>query len=46
MNECRGITPAYIDEVGQQQIVFSDFLAGPNFFAFCGADSSRVTLTR
>jgi adenylosuccinate synthase len=29
----RGITPAYLDEVGQQQIVFSDFLAGPNFFA-------------
>jgi adenylosuccinate synthase len=29
----RGITPAYIDEVGQQQIVFSDFLAGPNYFA-------------
>jgi adenylosuccinate synthase len=29
----RGITPAYADEVGQQQIVFSDFLAGPNFFA-------------
>ena len=29
----RGITPAYVDEVGQQQITFSDFLAGPNFFA-------------
>ncbi|MBI4623524.1 MAG: adenylosuccinate synthetase [Verrucomicrobia bacterium] len=29
----RGITPAYVDEVGQQQIVFSDFLAGPNYFA-------------
>lgn len=29
----RGITPAYLDEVGQQQIYFSDFLAGPNFFA-------------
>ena len=29
----RGITPAYIDEVGQQQIVYSDFLAGPNYFA-------------
>ncbi len=29
----RGITPAYLDEVGQQQIVFSDFLAGPNYFA-------------
>ncbi|PHX72737.1 MAG: adenylosuccinate synthase [Opitutia bacterium] len=29
----RGITPAYLDEVGQQQITFSDFLAGPNFFA-------------
>lgn len=29
----RGITPAYLDEVGQQQIAFSDFLAGPNYFA-------------
>jgi adenylosuccinate synthase len=29
----RGITPAYLDEVGQSQIWFSDFLAGPNFFA-------------
>src|SRR6185436_14341349 len=29
----RGITPAYLDEVGQSQITFSDFLAGPNFFA-------------
>lgn len=29
----RGITPAYLDEVGQQQITYSDFLAGPNFFA-------------
>jgi len=29
----RGITPAYCDEVGQQQIPFSDFQAGPNFFA-------------
>jgi len=29
----RGITPAYLDEVGQAQICFSDFLAGPNFFA-------------
>ncbi len=29
----RGITPAYLDEVGQQQITFSDFLAGPNYFA-------------
>jgi adenylosuccinate synthase len=29
----RGITPAFADEVGQQQITFSDFLAGPNFFA-------------
>jgi adenylosuccinate synthase len=29
----RGITPAYIDEVGQLQITFSDFLAGPNYFA-------------
>lgn len=29
----RGITPAYTDEVGQQQITYSDFLAGPNYFA-------------
>ena len=29
----RGITPAYLDEVGQQQITFSDFLGGPNYFA-------------
>ena len=29
----RGITPAYLDEVGQQQIHFSDFLAGANYFA-------------
>ncbi len=29
----RGITPAYLDEVGQWQITFSDFQAGPNFFA-------------
>ena len=29
----RGITPAYLDEAGQCQITFSDFLAGPNFFA-------------
>jgi adenylosuccinate synthase len=29
----RGITPAYLDEVGQQQVTFSDFLAGPNYFA-------------
>ena len=29
----RGITPAYVDEVSQQQIYFSDFLAGPNYFA-------------
>ncbi len=29
----RGITPAYLDEVGQQQITYSDFLAGPNYFA-------------
>jgi adenylosuccinate synthase len=29
----RGITPAYVDEVGQSQITYSDFLAGPNFFA-------------
>ncbi|HVU34500.1 MAG TPA: adenylosuccinate synthetase [Opitutaceae bacterium] len=29
----RGITPAYVDEVNQNQITFSDFLAGPNYFA-------------
>ncbi|MEZ5413854.1 MAG: adenylosuccinate synthetase [Opitutaceae bacterium] len=29
----RGITPAYHEEVGQWQITYSDFLAGPNFFA-------------
>lgn len=29
----RGITPAYNDEVGQQQITYSDFLGGPNYFA-------------
>ena len=29
----RGITPAYLDEVGQWQITYADFLAGPNFFA-------------
>jgi adenylosuccinate synthase len=29
----RGITPAYLDEVGQCQITYSDFLAGPNYFA-------------
>ncbi len=29
----RGITPAYVDEVAQWPITFSDFLAGPNFFA-------------
>jgi adenylosuccinate synthase len=29
----RGITPAYLDEVGQQQIYFSDFQAGRNYFA-------------
>jgi adenylosuccinate synthase len=29
----RGITPAYADEVGQWQICFSDFQAGPNYFA-------------
>ena len=28
----RGITPAYLDEVGQSQIWFFDFLAGKNFF--------------
>ncbi len=29
----RGITPAYVDETGQAQITYSDFLAGPNYFA-------------
>jgi adenylosuccinate synthase len=29
----RGITPAYLDEVGQWQITYADFLGGPNFFA-------------
>jgi adenylosuccinate synthase len=29
----RGITPAYADETAQWQIAFSDFLAGPNYFA-------------
>jgi len=29
----RGITPAYHEEVGQWQITYSDFLAGPNYFA-------------
>ena len=29
----RGITPAYLDEVGQWQMTFSDFQAGPNYFA-------------
>jgi len=29
----RGITPAYLDEVGQWQITFADFLAGRNYFA-------------
>jgi adenylosuccinate synthase len=29
----RGITPAYLDEVGQWQITYSDFHAGPNYFA-------------
>jgi adenylosuccinate synthase len=29
----RGITPAYGDEVAQWQICFSDFQAGPNYFA-------------
>ena len=29
----RGITPAYVDEVGQQQITYADFLGGPNYFA-------------
>lgn len=29
----RGITPSYVDEVNQLQITFSDFLAGPNYFA-------------
>lgn len=29
----RGITPSYLDEVGQWQITYADFLAGPNYFA-------------
>lgn len=29
----RGITPAYADEISQWQMTFSDFHAGPNFFA-------------
>ena len=29
----RGITPAYGDETGQWQITYSDFQAGPNYFA-------------
>ncbi len=29
----RGITPAYMDEVGQWQITYADFLAGPNYYA-------------
>ncbi len=29
----RGITPAYLDEVGQWQITFADFHAGSNYFA-------------
>lgn len=29
----RGITPAYVDEVGQWQITYADFLGGPNYFA-------------
>ena len=29
----RGITPAYADEITQWQMTFSDFHAGPNFFA-------------
>jgi adenylosuccinate synthase len=29
----RGITPAYVDEVGQCQITYADFLGGPNYFA-------------
>lgn len=29
----RGITPSYYEEVGQWQITYSDFLAGPNYFA-------------
>ena len=29
----RGITPAYADEASQWQVTYSDFLAGPNFFA-------------
>ncbi len=29
----RGITPAYLDEVGQWQITFADFHGGPNYYA-------------
>ena len=29
----RGITPAYLDETGQWQITYADFLGGPNYFA-------------
>jgi len=29
----RGISPAYREETGHWQMTFSDFLAGPNFFA-------------
>lgn len=29
----RGISPAYREETGHWQMLFSDFLAGPNFFA-------------
>jgi len=29
----RGITPAYLDEVGQWQVTYADFLGGANFFA-------------
>ena len=29
----RGITPAYLDEVGQWQITYADFLGGANYFA-------------
>jgi adenylosuccinate synthase len=29
----RGITPAYLDEVGQWQITYADFLGSPNDFA-------------
>jgi adenylosuccinate synthase len=29
----RGITPAYLEEVGQWQLTYADFLGGPNFFA-------------